>query len=106
MNTDNQLIGEVSAEQIAQWNRKYPAGIYAIAIDGHIAYFRQPDRKVINYSISQLNPGAPLDYFEHILRETLIGGSNAIIEEDALFLGAIPVIKEKIEAKKAQLVNL
>lgn len=35
------LTGQASPEQIAAWKKQYTQGIYALVVDGHIAYFKK-----------------------------------------------------------------
>src|SRR5690606_23736471 len=99
-------IGQATKEQIADWKKNNPKGVYAVEVGGHIGYFRNPTRQDINMAASQLDADNPIDYFETIMRDTQIGGSNALVEDDELYLGALNQVRKKIEGKKARLVNL
>lgn len=99
------LIGQLSTDKIAEL-KELNKRIYAVEVGGHVAYFREPTRKDINASASQLDQDSPMDYFETIMRDTIIGGSDAVITDDALYLGALNQVRKKIEGEKAVLVNL
>lgn len=100
------LIGEAAPEQIAEWKKKYKEGIYAIPVGGHIGYFRNPTRSDLNIATSQLDTDNLTDITETVIRETMIGGSGAILEEDNLYFGASKQIQKKLDGAKSKLVNL
>ena len=100
------FIGQLSEKEIADLKEKNKAGIYAISVGGHIAYFRNPTRQDINIAVSQLDQDNPMDYYEGLMRETYVGGSKALMEEDRLYLGAVSQVRKKAEGDKAVLVNL
>lgn len=107
MNKDSQgLVGQATDDQIAEWKKANPKGIYAVQVGGHIGYFRNPSRQDINAAASQIDVDNPIDYFEIIMRDTMIGGSGDLIDKDHLYLGALNQVRKKIEGEKAKLVNL
>ncbi len=99
------LNGQATQDVIDNWKKEHK-NIYAIEVDGHIGYFREPTRDDANFAASQLDPDSPYDFFETVMRETKIGGSEALLNEDALYLGALQLVKKKVDGKKAKLVNL
>jgi len=99
----DKLIGEVTAEQIEQWKKKY-GKVFGVKVDGHICYLKKPDRKILGYA-STAGKTDPLKFNEAILNNCFIGGSEAIKKEDELFLGASSVLAEIIQVKEAELVN-
>lgn len=100
------LTGQASPEQIAAWKKQYTQGIYALVVDGHIAYFKNPGRNEMNCAMSRASGTAALDMYDDLARRTLIGGSEAVLDDDQMFFGAVQQVKTKMEGKKAQLVNL
>jgi hypothetical protein len=112
MNTNNSttkqqvLNGQASDAQIAEWKSKYKYGIYGIEVDGHIAYFKNPGRNELNCAMSKADKDKALAMFEELANVTFIGGSEEIITDDQMFIGASQELKEKLEGKKATLVNL
>lgn len=106
MHKEAMLIGQATQEQIAAWKKENAKGIYAVEVGGHIGYFRNPTRQDVNIAASQLDADNPIDYFEIIMKDTKIGGSDQLIENDQLYLGALNQIRKKIEGEKAKLVNL
>lgn len=106
MKHDHLLAGQASAEQVAAWKKQYPQGIYAIIADGHIAYFKNPNRHEMNCAMSKASVEAALDMYEDLAKRTLIGGSEEVLTDDQKFFGAVQQVKVKMEGKKATLVNL
>ncbi len=100
------LIGIAEAAQIAAWKQSHPIGIYGLEVDGHIGYFKNPNRSEMNMAMSKADPDAALDMYEELAKVTFIGGSEEILKDDAMFLGVMRQIKTKMEGKKAILVNL
>jgi hypothetical protein len=105
MNT-TQLIGQVPDTQIAEWKAKYREGIYAIAVDGHIGYFKNPGRHELNCALSKADKDHALAVYEELASVTFLGGSDRLLTEDQLFIGMSQELKTKLEGKKATLVNL
>src|SRR5690348_16170809 len=103
---EQQLIGQQTSEQIAILKQQYKQGIYAITVDNHIGYFKNPSRHEMNCSMSKASAEAALDMYEELARLTFIAGSEAVINDDQMFFGLVQQIKVKIEGKKATLVNL
>ncbi|GAA4465224.1 hypothetical protein GCM10023093_17010 [Nemorincola caseinilytica] len=100
------LKGQAAPEQVAAWKAEHPIGIYSIEIDGHVAYFKKPNRKEMNCAMSKASKESALDLFEELANLTWIGGSNDVLAVDELFYGLVDQLKLVIEGKKARLVNL
>lgn len=100
------LIGQVTFEQVQEWKQLYKQGIYAIETDGHIAYFKNPNRHEMNCAMSKASADAALDMYDELAKRTLIGGSEDVLNDDQKFFGVVQQIKVKMEGKKATLVNL
>jgi hypothetical protein len=100
------LIGEATAEQIQEWKEKYKGGVYALVVDGHIGYFKNPDRREMNAAMSKASSEAALDMFEDLAGTTFIGGSRAVLTDDDKFFGITQQLKTKMDGKKAILKNL
>ena len=100
------LTGQATPEQIAEWKRKNTLGIYAIEVDGHVGYFKNPGRNELNCAMSKADREKALDMFDELANITFIGGSNEIIKDDQMFIGVSQELKVKFEGKKAKLVNL
>ncbi len=100
------LTGQAPAEQIAEWKARFKYGIYAVEVDGHIAYFKNPGRDEINYAMSKADSDRVLAVFEELANVTFIGGSRDVLEDDQKFIGASQELRVKLDGKRAKLVNL
>ncbi len=101
-----ELKGQASDAQIAEWKAKHKYGIYAIEVDGHVAYFKNPGRNELNCAMSKADRDKALDIFEELANITFIGGSDEILKDDQMFIGVSQELKVKLDGKKAKLVNL
>jgi len=102
----NELKGQATEAQIAEWKSKYKYGIYAIEVGGHIAYFKNPGRNELNCAMSKADRDRALDIFEELANVTFIGGSEEVLTDDQMFIGVSQELKVKLDGKKATLVNL
>jgi hypothetical protein len=106
MNNELELTGQASESQIKEWKQKHKYGIYAIEVDGHIGYFKNPGRHELNCAMSKADRDKALDIFEELANITFIGGSEEILKDDQMFIGVSQELKVKLDGKKATLVNL
>lgn len=106
MNETPILTGQVSDEQIKEWKAKHKYGIYAVTIDDHIGYFKNPNRPDINCALSKADRENALSIFETLASITFLGGSEDLLKDDQMFIGLSNEIKAKLDGKKATLVNL
>ena len=102
----NVLAGQATDAQVAAWKLQYRYGIYAIVVDGHIGYFKNPDRNELNCAMSKADRDKALDIFEELANLTFIGGSAELLKDDQMFIGLSQELRVKLEGKKAKLVNL
>ena len=102
----NELKGQATEAQIAEWKSKYKYGIYAIEVCGHIAYFKNPGRNELNCAMSKADRDRALDIFEELANVTFIGGSDEVLSDDQMFIGVSQELKVKLDGKKATLENL
>lgn len=107
-NTTAALTGQVEDNQIAAWKKSHPQGIYGVAAGGHIAYFKKPTRNEVNcaFSVKNRENAQPLDVVEEMATLTYLGGSEEVLKNDSLFLGASVLIREAMDGVTAKLVNL
>ncbi len=105
-NSTQTLVGQESQETIDQWKTKYRQGIYALEVDGHIVYFKNPSRHEINCAMSKADRERALDVFEELAKLTFLGGSEEVLSDDQMFVGVCQEMKVKLEGKRAKLVNL
>lgn len=106
MSNNNELIGQVSDTQIAEWKSKNKYGIYSVEVNGHIGYFKNPGRNELNCAMSKADKDKALDIFEELANVTFIGGSDELLKDDQMFIGVSQELKVKLDGKKATLVNL
>ena len=102
------LIGQATPAEIAAWKEKYTGGIYAVEVNDHIAYFKNPGRAEVNvaFAATRSENSKYLDLVEKFMDLCFIGGSELILTEDALFLGACLVVREKMDGVPARIKNL
>jgi hypothetical protein len=105
-NEEQTLTGQATEAQIAAWKAKHRYGIYAVEVDGHVGYFKNPGRHELNCAMSKADREKALDVFEELANITFIGGSEALLKDDQMFIGISQELKVKLEGKKATLVNL
>jgi len=106
MNEQILLSGQATDAQIAEWKAKYKYGIYAVEVEGHVGYFKNPGRNELNCAMSKADRDKALNIFEELASITFIGGSKEILEDDQMFIGVSQELKIKLDGKKAKLVNL
>jgi hypothetical protein len=99
-----ELIGQASPEQIERWKKAHKS-VFAIKVDGHVCYVKNPDRKTLSFA-SNVGTKDPLKFNEIILENTFLGGSEAIKTDDELFLSASGKLAEIIELKEAEIEKL
>ncbi|NDC42008.1 MAG: hypothetical protein EBZ77_10740 [Chitinophagia bacterium] len=100
------LTGQATEQQIAEWKARSRYGIYSLEAGGHIGYFKNPDRHELNCAMSKADKDKALDMFAELAALTFLGGSDALLTDDQLFIGICQELKGKLEGKKATLVNL
>ncbi len=100
------LVGQATAAQISEWKSKNKYGIYAIEVDGHIGYFKNPGRNELNCAMGKADKDKALEIFEELANVTFLGGSEEILKDDQMFIGVCQELKVKLDGKKAHLVNL
>ena len=103
---EQQLAGQQTDEQVQTWKQQHKQGIYAVEVDGHIGYFKNPGRHEMNCAMSKASLNAALDMYEELTEMTFIGGSKEVLDDDQKFFGLVQQVKVKLEGKKATLVNL
>jgi hypothetical protein len=103
---EKHLIGQATQDEIAEWKSKHKYGIYAIEVDGHIGYFKNPGRQELNCAMSKSDKDKALEIYEELANVTFLGGSEEILKDDQMFIGICQELKSKLDGKRAQLVNL
>lgn len=100
------LTGQVAETQVVEWKARYKCGIYALEVDGHIAYFKNPGRHELNCAMSKASNERALDVYEELANLTFLGGSEEMLHDDQMFIGICHELRAKLDGKKATLVNL
>ena len=98
------LIGQVTPEQIEAWKKQH-RDVFQVVVEGHVAYLRKPDRKVLSYA-SSIKGSSPIDYMEALIDGCWLGGSELIREDDDYFLPLMQKAEELVNIKTAELVKL
>lgn len=98
------LNGVATPEQIAEWKKKCPKGIYQIVVNGHVAYFRNPQRQDVSVALSVASDEYPLAAIEKFGELTQIGGSEEVLKDDSMFLASSTLLKQKLMASDVQAV--
>ena len=98
------LIGQATPEQIAAWKEEHE-DIFAIRVEDHICYLKKPSRRIVS-AASVAGRVDPLKFNATLLRECWLGGSDAIMKDDDLFLAAGGVLSDLIQVKEAELEKL
>ena len=103
MKTETLPIGQATESQIAEWKKKYKDGIYALIVKGHVAYFRNPTRHDVGTAYEEEGTLAITEKFAEL---TMIGGSEAVLKEDCLWLNVKGKLWAKVNQNESELVNL
>jgi hypothetical protein len=104
--TMKELKGQATPEQIAEWKQKH-GDIFAVTVDGHIAYLKKPDRHILGFATAGSDGGKQgIKFNEILMKNCFLGGSQDIQTVDSLFLAASAKLGELIEIKEAELVKL
>ncbi|MCC2590360.1 hypothetical protein [Chryseobacterium sp. MFBS3-17] len=97
-------MAKVTQEQIDAWKKQH-GSVFAIKVEGKIAYLRTPDRKTLSYA-SAVASKDPLQFNELILEKAWLGGDEELRTNDSLFLSVCGRLAEIIEIKEATLEKL
>lgn len=100
------LIGEATAEQIAEWKSKYPLGIYGLKSGDAVGYFQNPSLDHANCATAKADKQAAYDMYKELGELTFIGGCRSVLESPTKFLGIADHLKRKMDGEKAELLDL
>ncbi|MBQ7451029.1 MAG: hypothetical protein IKQ47_01490 [Prevotella sp.] len=89
-------------KQIAAWKKKH-GDIYEISVEGKSCVLRKPNRKDLSY-VSVVKD--PIQMSETLMRQLWVDGDREILEDDQLFLAAIPKMEEVTRIKEAEVKKL
>lgn len=99
---DNKTPDEI--RQIEAWKSKY-GKVFCYEVEGEKLYFRQPDRKTLA-AAGVIAKNDPMKYNEFVLKNSLIGGNSALLEDNSVFYGLSQIMDELVAAKIGELKNL
>lgn len=101
------LIGLLTPEGITKLKADHsPLKIFGIEVGGHIGYFREPDLDDLNIAASEADSDTPLEFNRIVMRECFVDGSDAVINDNRLYLSASKIMSKRIDGEKAKLVEL
>lgn len=101
-------IGIVSEGQIDVWKKKY-GEVFELEVKGHYGYVKKPGRKDLSYATVSAGVGNSIDaikFAELILQTCWLGGSDAIKDDDELFLSVVPTLEELTKRAEASIKKL
>lgn len=104
--TTKPLKGEATPEQIAEWKKKYPQGIYQIASGDGVIYFRKPTRADLNYSRSKRDPEAQDEVFRTLAETTCIGGDEELLKDEQAMISICSYLEVMPVGKAISILNL
>ncbi len=103
MEKETKLNGAATEKQIAEWKEKH-GKIFTTTADGHIGYFRKPNRRELSYALSMQNK--PLEMTESLLKSCFVGGSRVFIDDLEYSLGCEKLIDKLVSLKTAEVGEL
>lgn len=96
---------EVTPQLIAEWKEKYGSVFQFTSEDGKVAYFKKPDRQLVDAS-SALAKDHPVKSNEVLAKGCYLGGDEEMISNDEYFFGLNPWLKGLIKTKMGELTEL
>ena len=100
------LNGQADDAQITKWKQEYKDGIYYIKSPTDIAYFREPMVFDVETAYAAADDDHPFASIKEFGRLTFIGGSEEILKDDRMFLGAKTQLVKHWSGIKATSGNL
>ena len=97
------LVGQAAPEQIEAWKREH-GRIFSTTADGHVGYFRKPNRKELSYALSLQSK--PLEMTETLMRQCFVGGSSVFIDDAEYMLGCDGLVDRLVSVKTAEVGEL
>lgn len=100
----DELKGQASPEQIAEWKEKH-GEVNMLTLEGHVAYLKNPDRKTLSYAMASMIRN-PMQAQEHMLNGCWLGGSEEIKKDDSLFVSFAAKAMDLFDIKEVELKKL
>lgn len=97
-----------SADQLKSWKEKYGDGnVFEVVVEDKKAVLHRPGRKDLSFANAGSSQGKDsIKLVEILLKQCWIDGDMEIQENDAYFLGVVPVLDALLEAKEAEIKKL
>lgn len=92
----------LTEEQIAELKKKH-GDLYEISVGDKSCIVRKPNRKDLSY-VSVVKD--PIQMSETLMKQLWVAGDQEILDNDDLFLAAIPKMEEVIKVKQATIKKL
>ena len=96
---------EVTPPMIAEWKEKFGSVFLYKSEDGKVAYFKKPDRQIVDAS-SSLAKDHPVKSNELLAKSCFLGGDEEVISVDEYFFGLNSWLKDLIKTKLGELQEL
>jgi len=106
MESNKENNQSVSQQQIDEWMKANPKGIWELSIEDKKCYVRKPTRNEMKFAMTLATKNDPLGMVEEILNSCFLGGDREIIDDDDYFYGAAMQLQELIEIKNGDLKKL
>jgi hypothetical protein len=97
----NQLKGEATPEQIAEWKEKY-GKVFKYEVDGKVCYLRSVDRNTYALAASKVQV-SPAKFNEVVIEAIWLGGDTELKKLDCYYYGLIDFVEELMAKKKGTL---
>ena len=101
---DLQLSGQATAEQIAEWKKKFKV-VFKYEVDGKVCYLRCVDRSSYGAAAAKVST-SPAKFNEIIIDNIWMGGDESIKKEDGYYFGLSEFVDELMAKKKGSLTAL
>lgn len=98
-------IEKPNAKQIEDWKKEFKT-VHKITVDGKVAYFAPPKRKVLSEIMAQISKADLVQGMELFIGYCWLGGDTEIQNDDDLFVAASMKLGDLIQTKTAELEKL
>lgn len=100
----NNLKGQASAEQIAEWKEKYDK-VFQYTIEDKTCYLRPVDRNTYSAAAAKAT-SSPAKFNDTIINNIWLGGDEDIKKQDSYYYGLIDFIEDLMAKKKGSLTEV
>jgi hypothetical protein len=99
-----ELKEKATDNQIADYKKKY-GEVFTVKANGHIAYFRKPNREEVSETLSLYNVDS-LAAMENLLKTCYISGSKVFLDELSYMRGCYVLVDKLLEVVTVELGNV